>query len=325
MADPKRSSKSSLFRSIVLRLLAGLVSLLFISFVTFLADEMAPGDAATVRAGEKARPDQVERLRHQMGLDRPWPIRYVEFVGHAAKLDFGESYYGTHEPVNSIILRALPMTLRLALLSVLLATLVGVTLGTLAGVFRDGWVDRAVLTFSTFGVTMPNFVLAPILVYIFAVQLNQLPTTWEVHLRAPEPFYLILPVIVLSARTTATITRLTRASMIDTLGMEFIRLAVAKGVPPLRVVLVHGLRNAILPVLTTIGTSFGFLLTGSFVVETVFTMPGLGHAAIDSILKGDTPVILATTLVAGALFVLVNLVVDLILPIADPRIRESQV
>ncbi|MES1228266.1 MAG: ABC transporter permease, partial [Armatimonadota bacterium] len=269
--------------------------------------------------------EQVERLRHQMGLDRPWPVRYVEFVGKAVRLDFGESYYGMREPVGKIILRALPMTLRLALYSVILATLVGVTLGTLAGVFRDRWIDRMVLTLSTLGVTMPNFVLAPLLVYIFAVQLDRLPTTWEVNLKGPEFLYLILPVTVLSARTTATITRLTRASMIDTLGMEFIRLAVAKGVPPFRVVVFHGLRNAILPVLTTIGTSLGFLLTGSFVVETIFTMPGMGYAAIDAILKKDSPVILATTLVAGALFVLINLVVDLILPLVDPRIRESQV
>ena len=324
MADPKRPS-NNLFRAIALRLLAGALSLLFISLVTFVAGEMAPGDAATQRAGEKATLEQVAALRHQMGLDRPWPVRYVEFVSKASRLDFGESYYGTQEPVNTILLRALPMTLRLAMYSIILATLVGVSFGTLAGVFRDSWIDRVVLTLSTLGVTTPNFVLAPVLVFIFAVQMNQLPTTWEVHLKAPEFYYLILPVIVLSARTTATITRLTRASMIDTLGMEFIRLAVAKGVPPVRVVLFHGLRNAILPVLTTIGTSFGFLLTGSFVVETVFIMPGLGHAAINAIVQKDSPVILATTLVAGALFVLVNLIVDLILPIVDPRIRESQV
>ena len=324
VADTKRPPRN-LLQAIFTRLLAGLVSLLFISLVTFLADELAPGDAATIRAGDKARPEQVDRLRHQMGLDRPWPVRYVEFLGKASRLDFGESYHSTHEPVSTIIQRSLPMTLRLARLSVLVACLFGVAMGTVAGVFRDRWPDRAVLTLGTLGVTLPNFVLAPILVFVFAVQLNYLPTTWELNLRAPEPYYLILPVLVLSARTTATITRLTRASMVDTLGMEFIRLAVAKGVPPARVVLVHGLRNAILPVLTTLGTSLGFLLTGSFVVETVFTMPGLGFAAIDAILKGDSPVILATTLVAGSIFVLVNLGVDLVLPLVDPRIRESQV
>lgn len=309
----------------MLRLLGGLVSLFFISLVTFLADEVAPGDAATVRAGEKATLEQVERMRRQMGLDRPWPVRYAEFATKAARFDFGESYFATKEPVNKIIARALPMTFKLAGFSILVATLVGIALGVLAGVNAERGIDKAILTLSTLGVTLPNFVVAPLLVYVFAVQLNQLPTTWEVNLRAPEPFYWILPVLVLSARTCATLTRLTRASMIDNLSQEFIRLAVAKGLSPLRITLRHALPNAILPVITAIGTSLGALLTGSFVVETVFTMPGLGFTGIDAILKGDSPVILATTMVAGVLFVLINLAVDLLLPILDPRIRESQV
>lgn len=309
----------------LLRLFYGLVSLVFISLVTFLADEIAPGDAATAVAGEKATQAQVERLRTQMGLDRPWPIRYVEFVGHAVKFDFGESYFGTKEPVNTILGRALPMTMTLAGSAIVLAAILGISLGTVAAVWQNKPPDRIALTMSTLGVTVPNFVLAPILVYIFAVRMDKLPTTWEVNRVAPDFFYLILPVVVLSARPAASLTRLTRASMVDTLSQEFIRLAVAKGVPPWQIYLKHALRNAILPVLTSIGTSFGYLLTGSFVVETIFTMPGLGHAAIDAILKGDTPLILASTLVSGALFVLVNLLVDMVLPMIDPRIRESQI
>ena len=324
MADHS-PSKPKLFRAIVLRLLAGVVSLLFISFVTFAANELAPGDAATVRAGEKATPEQVQRIRHEMGLDLPWPIRYVEFVGKAARFDFGTSYFATREPVGAIIGRALPMTLKLATFSIIFATFVGIVMGVVASVFAESWIDRVILSLGTLGVTVPNFVLAPILVYVFAVKLNQLPTTWEINLRAPEPYYWILPVIVLSARTAASLMRLTRASMLDTLSQEFIRLAVAKGLSPFRIYVHHALRNAILPVITAIGTSLGFLLTGSFVVETVFTMPGLGFTGIDAILKGDSPVILATTLVAGAIFVFINLVVDLILPLVDPRIRESQV
>ncbi|MBS1707544.1 MAG: ABC transporter permease [Armatimonadetes bacterium] len=324
MADPKRPA-SGVWRAVLLRLFYGLVSLVFISLVTFLADEIAPGDAATAVAGEKATQAQVERLRTQMGLDRPWPIRYVEFVGHAVKFDFGESYFGTKEPVNTILGRALPMTMTLAGSAIVLAAILGISLGTVAAVWQNKPPDRIALTMSTLGVTVPNFVLAPILVYIFAVRMDKLPTTWEVNRVAPDFFYLILPVVVLSARPAASLTRLTRASMVDTLSQEFIRLAVAKGVPPWQIYLKHALRNAILPVLTSIGTSFGYLLTGSFVVETIFTMPGLGHAAIDAILKGDTPLILASTLVSGALFVLVNLLVDMVLPMIDPRIRESQI
>lgn len=314
-----------LAKSILVRLLFGLVSLIFISFVTFVADEITPGDAATIQAGEKARPEDVQNLRRQMGLDRPWLERYVEFVGNAARFDFGRSYLGSKPEVSKIIGKALPMTLKIALLAILLAAAIGIFLGTIAGVYQNKAQDRAVLTLSTLGVTVPNFVLAPVLVYFFAVRMDALPQTWEVHLRAPEFYYLLLPVVILSARPMASLTRLTRASVVDTLQQEFVRLATAKGVPPTRLVFRHVLRNALLPVITAIGTSFGFLLTGSFIIERAFLIPGLGSEAIEAILKRDTPVIQATVLVAGGLFILINLIVDLILPLLDPRIREAQV
>lgn len=320
-------SGHKLGRQIALRLLYGAVSLLFISLATFLIDEVAPGDAALVRAGEKATAQQVQRIREEMGLDRPWPIRYVEFLGKAVRFDFGESYYGIREPVSEIIKRNLPATIRLSLMSIVLAAAIGIMLGTVAAVYEGRAADRAVLSVSTLGVTIPNFVLAPLLVYLFVLKWDMLPLNWEIEANriAPEIYYLILPVVILAARPMAMLTRLTRASMIETLQQEFIRLAVAKGVPSLRLYLVYALRNAILPVVTAIGTSFGFLLTGSFIIETIFTMPGIGHAAIEAIQKGDTPVILATVMIAGALFIFVNLVVDLMLPALDPRIRESQV
>lgn len=314
-----------LARAVVLRLLYGLVSLLFISLVTFVADEAAPGDAATILAGDKASPEVVRSIRREMGLDRPWPIRYVEFVGKAARFDFGDSYYGTKEPVGDILRRTLPMTARIAAFAILLAAAVGIALGTLAAIHENKGADRAVLTLSTLGVTVPNFVLAPLLVYVLSVRMDLLPQTWAVERVAPDFYYLVLPVCILAARPMAMLTRLTRASMIETLRQEFVRLATAKGVPGTRLVLRHALPNAILPVITQIGTSFGFLLTGSFVIEQAFAVPGLGKTGIDAILRGDTPVIQATTLVAGALFVGINLLVDLALPLIDPRIRESQV
>ena len=313
-----------LARAIAFRLLYGALSLLFISFVTFIASVNAPGDPATRIAGEKASLDTIARIRHHYGFDRPWLVRYGLYLEHAVEGDFGTSYYGTKEPVADIIARDLPMTIRLATIAMLLAAIVGILLGTTAAVYQNRFGDRSILIFSTLGVTLPNFVLAPILVYIFAMQLNQVAINWQ-------PSYgndwraLILPVIVLAARPTAMLTRLTRASMIDTLQQEFIRMAVAKGVPPLRLIFRHALRNAILPVITAIGTSFGFLLTGSFVVETFFTLPGIGHAAIEAMRSGDFPTISATVLIAGALFILINMIVDIILPILDPRIREAQV
>lgn len=314
-----------LARAILLRLAVGVLSLLFISFVTFLADMAAPGDPAVVRAGEKASLQTVQRIRHEMGLDRPWPVRYVDFLVKATHLDFGTSYYGTQEPVGNILKRDVPMTARTALSAILIASIIGILAGTLAAVYQNRAADRGVLILSTLGVTVPTFVLAPILVYIYCMQLNQLPQTWVVERVAPDWVYLILPVAVLAARPAALLTRLTRASMIDTLQQEFIRTAVAKGVPPLRLIFRHALRNAILPVITAIGTSFGFLLTGSFVVERFFVLPGLGRETIEAIQRGDSPVIQACILLTGAMFIGVNLIVDILLPLLDPRIREAQI
>lgn len=315
-----------LAKAIILRLLYGLVSLLFITFVSFAADELAPGDAATVRAGEKATPAQIQQIRHDMGLDRHWAIRYVEMVGNMARGDFGRSNYGIREPVIDILKRDFPMTLRLAFWAMLLASGVGLVAGTLAAIYQSRFVDRSILTFGTLGVTVPNFVLGPVLVLIFGQQgLDKLPSTWSQTLVIPEFYYLILPVIVLAARPMAMLTRLTRASMIETLQQEFVRLAVAKGVPFWRMIFRHALRNAILPVVTAIGTSFGFLLTGSFVTERFFLLPGLGSRTIDAIRQTDAPVFQACIIVTGVMFLLVNLIVDLILPILDPRIREAQV
>jgi len=314
-----------LVKAILLRLLFGAFSLFFISFVTFVAGEFAPGDPATIIGGEKASLETVRLIRHNLGLDQPWPSRYVRYVDHAVHGDFGVSYYGIHEPVHDIIARTLPMTVKLATLAMLLAASFGIFFGALAAVYQRRFLDKSILTISTLGVTTPNFVLGPILVYVFCQRLDQLPNSWSTTLVAPEIVYFILPVAILSARPAALITRLTRASMIDTLDQEFIRTAVAKGVPRGRLLFRHALRNAILPVITTIGTSFGFLLTGSFVIERYFLMPGLGSAVIEGIQQINMPVVQAGVLVTGAMFIFLNLVVDILLPILDPRIRESQI
>lgn len=314
-----------LARAILLRLLFGALSLLFISLVTFVAGALAPADPATIEAGEKATAADLARIRHEMGLDRPWPIRYVEYLDHAAHGDFGNSYAGQKKPVSQVIAERLPITAEMALLSLLLASGVGLALGTCAGIYRNKAPDRAVLTLSTLGVTLPNFVLAPILVYIYAIRLDWLPVAWKMDRPQGDFVYLILPVCILAARPAALITRLTRQSMIDTLQQEFIRMAVAKGVPRFRLYIRHGLRNAILPVVTAIGTSFGFLLTGSFVMDRAFTIPGIGSATIEAITGNDMPVVQACVLVTGAMFIGINMLVDMLLPILDPRIRESQV
>jgi peptide/nickel transport system permease protein len=315
-----------LARAILFRLFYGVLSLVFITFVAFLADELAPGDLATVLAGEKGNsPKVVQQLRHDLGLDRPMLIRYADYLVKTAQGDFGQSFRPTKGTVAELLKQNLPMTLRIAFMALLLAIVVGISLGTLAAVYENRATDRLVLVFSTLGVTIPNFVLAPILVYFFSVQLGYVPQNWEPNLRAPLFLYLILPVFVLSLRPMTTLTRLTRASMIETMKQEFIKLAIAKGVGTNRLIFCHALRNAILPVVTQLGTNFGFLLTGSFVVERFFTLPGIGRIGIEAIQDGDMPVVQATILVTGAMFILINLIVDLLLPIIDPRIRERAI
>jgi peptide/nickel transport system permease protein len=319
------SALPGVLRAVSLRLLYGILSLVFISFIVFLADEVSPGDAATVLAGDKASIAQVEQLREQLGLNRPWPTRYFEFLGKAVKLDFGKSYYGTKRNVREMIIEKLPMTALLAFTGIVIAAIVGIGFGTIASIYRTRPPDTAILILSTLGVTVPTFVLAPALVYYFSTKMNYLPPAWEVNLRAPMWMYLILPVSILAARPSALLTRVTRASMIETMQQEFIRTAIAKGVSPGRLIFRHALRNAILPVITVVGTSFGFMLTGSFVLETVFTIPGIGQEGIDAILQGDMPRIQGIVLTTGFMFLLLNLVVDILLPILDPRIREAQV
>lgn len=366
-----------LAKAILLRLLFGGFSLLFISFVTFVAGALSPGDPATILGGEKASLATIQQIRHNLMLDRPWPEQYWRYLTHTAQGDFGVSYYSTHEPVRDILARTIPMTLKMATEAIILASALGIFFGALAAVYEKrgiipstklgraihkclaaSWAlgilelctgnlhwaiptmcatipltiltfvyftDESILTLSTLGVTTPNFVLAPILVYIFVQKLDRLPLTWQIPLSAPEYMYFILPVTILAARPAALITRLTRASMIDTLDQEFIRTAVAKGVPRGRLLFRHALRNAILPVITAIGTSFGFLLTGSFVLERYFLMPGLGSTVIEAIQQIDMPVVQAGVLVTGAMFIVLNLGVDMLLPILDPRIRESQI
>jgi ABC-type dipeptide/oligopeptide/nickel transport system permease component len=314
-----------LVRAMLLRLLYGGLSLLFISVVTFMAGAFSPSDAATLQAGEKASAADVAMLRHQMGLDRPWPIRYVEYVEHALHGDLGNSLMGTKEPVKKILVRCVPITAEIALISICVAAIVGISVGVVSSVYRNKGPDRVALTLSTLGVTIPNFVLAPILVYIFAIKLNRLPTNWRLDRPEGDFYYLLLPVTILAARPAAVIMRLTRASMIETLQQEFIRTAIAKGVPRFRLYTRHALRNAILPVVTAIGTNFGFLLTGSFVIDRAFTIPGIGSRTIEAIISNDMPVVQACVLVTGAMFILLNTLIDMALPFIDPRIRESQI
>lgn len=320
-----------LLKRIGIRLLWAIPTLIFISFVTFGIAELAPGDAATAIAGEHGNDELVARIRKEMGLDKPFLVRYVDFVSRAMKGDFGRSWYplGSEDTyVRDILADRSLRSLQMATLAIVLAAFFGVVLGVVAGIWHNRWPDRLAVILSTLGICIPNFVLAPLFILVFALQLDVLPMTWPSVNADQMSFvellpYLLMPVIILATRPAAVITRLTRAAMIDVLSQDYIRTAKAKGVPFFRLVFHHAFRNCLVPVTTAIGTSFGYLLTGSFIVETAFRVPGLGQKTIDAIYKGDYPIIQAVVLLFAVAFILVNLVVDLVLPMLDPRIREG--
>lgn len=312
-----------LVRILSLRFLYAFVTLVFVVFVTFVIDAIAPGGPEYAIVGEKGTPEAYARVRHELGRDRPLPERFSNYLVDVLQLKLGNSYYGTKEPVLDIVKTSIMMTAKIATICIILASIIGILLGVLGAVYQNTWVDKFVLTISTFGVTIPNFVLAPVLAYYFAIKLDLLPLTWEVHRVLPDFYYLVLPITILSLRPGAMITRLTRATMTDMLQQEFIRFAVAKGVPSIRIIFRHALRNAILPVITGIGFNYGFLLTGAFIVEQIFTIPGIGQVSIEAILQRNTPLIEGTVIVTAALFIFINLLVDMALPFLDPRIREA--
>jgi ABC-type dipeptide/oligopeptide/nickel transport system permease component len=236
-------------------------------------------------------------------------------VWNAVRGDFGISLYN-RRPVGDIIRESFPATATLAVGAILLAVLVGIPAGIVAAVWHNRLPDRLSMTGVVLGISVPNFVMATLLILLVSVRLGWLPVAgWG------TPEYLVLPVLVLAARPAASVARFTRTSMLEVLQQDYIRTARAKGVSEHLVILKHALPNALLPVVTVIGNAFGYLLTGSFIVETVFAVPGVGYRSIEAILRRDYPVIQATTLLFAFLFIVVNLMVDILYTRLDPRVR----
>jgi ABC-type dipeptide/oligopeptide/nickel transport system permease component len=302
-------------RYVLSRLLQAIPTLLLISFLTFIMGYLAPGDPIRMILGERSDPQAVAQVRRELGLDQPWYVQYGRFVWKAVRGDFGISLYN-RRPVGDIIRESFPATATLAVLAILLAITVGIPAGVVAAVWHNRLPDRLSMAGVVLGISVPNFVLATLLILLVSVRLGWLPVAgWG----APE--YVVLPVLVLAARPSASIARFTRTSMLEVLQQDYIRTARAKGVPEPFVILKHALPNALLPVVTVIGNAFGYLLTGSFIVETVFAVPGVGYKSIEAILRRDYPVIQATTLLFAFLFIVVNLLVDILYTRLDPRVR----
>ena len=322
-----------LLRFVALRLALAVPTLLAISFLVFFAAYLSPADPVDIMLGQRASPQIKASKRHELGLDRPPLVRYGNYVwGIATRGDFGNSYHST-EPIKSTIGRGFKNTAVLAVSALLLALVVGVPLGIASAVYANRWFDRVAMTLALTGVAVPSFVLAPLLVLALAIWLKttalaplSLPVIgFSLEAGRTAPAYFVLPVMVLSARSMALIARLTRSAMLDVLGQDYIRTARAKGLSRPLVLFKHALKNAFPPILTVAGTTFGYLLSGSFVVETFFNIPGIGNQSIRSIVDRDYPVVQALALLLATSFVLVNILVDVLYGTLDPRARTVAV
>ncbi|MBK9703183.1 MAG: glutathione ABC transporter permease GsiC [Betaproteobacteria bacterium] len=296
--------------------LAGLAPTLFIvAVLVFLFVHLLPGDPARLAAGQDATPETVELVRQDLGLDKPLPEQFARFVSGALRGDFGRSLR-TKRPVGTEIAERFMPTFWLTVTSMSWSVVFGMGIGVLSAVWRNRWPDRVGMTLAVSGISFPAFALGMVLMEIFAVQLNWLPTVGADSWR-----HYVLPSLTLGAAVAAIMARFTRSSFVDILQEDYIRTARAKGLPESAVVAKHGLRNALIPVVTMMGLQFGFLLGGSIVVEVVFNWPGLGRLLVDAVGMRDYPVIQALVLLFSLEFILINLVVDVLYGLINPTIR----
>jgi peptide/nickel transport system permease protein len=302
--------------------------------VVFLLVHIIPGDPARVLLGEDATPQAVVTLRHALGLDLPLPAQFVRYVGHLLRGDLGQSMF-QNASVAALILARLPATIEVAVMAVLISMALGITLGSIAAVFQGSAIDLACLVFAQLGVSVTVFWLGILLMYVFAVELHWLPAIGRgtpllaaigaALLGHPGVLldtlaHLAMPATALGLQGAAIICRLVRGAMLETLASDYVRTARAKGLHPLRVVMRHALRNALLPAVTMIGWQFGNLLGGAVLTEGIFGWPGLGQLAVGAISQRDIPLVQGVVLTFAVVFGLVSLATDLLYAVIDPRI-----
>ena len=328
---------------IIKRVLGVIPVLLCVSMLVFGFLRLIPGDPALIMLGERATEENIARVREQLGLNRPVYEQYLTFLGNALRGDLGRSVL-RQEPVAQEILRRFPATIELALAAMLIAVVVGIPAGVLSAVRRGSWFDSSSMLVALTGVSMPIFWLGLMLIYLFAVVLHVLPTggrldagthlapitnlvlvdsllRWNIPVFVEGLRHLLLPALALGTIPMAIIARMTRSSMLEVLGQDYIRTAHAKGLMARTVVVRHALRNAWLPIITVVGLQVGILLSGAILTETVFSWPGIGRWLVDAIYARDYPIVQGVTLVIALIFVVVNLSVDILYALVDPRIR----
>ena len=304
-----------MFQYLIRRLLGLLPTLLIVAVLVFFFVHLLPGDPARLAAGAEADLQTIELVRRDLGLDRPLPEQFLRFVSGAVQGDFGRSMR-TKRPVMDEIAERFPYTLKLTVAAMGWSVLTGLAIGVYAAVKRNRWQDRLGMTLAVSGISFPSFALGLLLMMVFAVELGWLPTVGADSWR-----HYILPSLTLGAGVAAVMARFTRSAFVDVLHEDYIRTARAKGVSEVGVVLKHGLRNALIPVVTMMGLQFGFLLGGSIVVEKVFNWPGMGRLLVDAVEMRDYPVIQADVLLFSLQFILINLIVDMLYGVINPTIR----
>ncbi len=312
-----------MFAYILRRIMATIPVMAVVALFVFSLLYIAPGDPAAIIAGDQATPADVERIRASLGLDRPFLIRFGDWLWHVLNGDLGTSIF-TNLPVTHMIAQRVQPTFSLMVLTLTIALSLAIPMGVLAAWKHGTWIDRVVMIFAVLGFSLPVFVVGYLLAYTFALQLDMFPV------QGYTPFEdgfgkwlgnLVLPAVALAGVYMALIARITRATMLEVLNQDYVRTARAKGVGQRAILFVHALKNAAVPIVTIVGIGFASLIGGAVVTESVFAIPGLGRLVVDAILRRDYPVIQGVVLMFSFVYVIVNLLVDLLYTVFDPRIR----
>ena len=312
-----------MFNYVVRRILATIPVMAIVALFVFSLLFIAPGDPAAVIAGDQATPADVERIRQSLGLDRPFLLQFSDWAWRLLHADLGRSIF-TNLPVTTMIAQRIEPTLSLMVITLILSVAVAVPIGVLAAWKVGTWFDRAIMGFAVFGFSVPVFVVGYLLAYLFALELEWLPVQGYTPIAQglwPWLQNLILPSIALGCVYIALIARITRATMLEVLQQDYIRTARAKGLGQSPILFLHALKNASVPIVTVIGIGIALLIGGAVVTESVFAIPGLGRLTVDAILRRDYPIIQGVVLLFSFVYVLVNLAIDLIYTLLDPRIR----
>lgn len=306
-----------MIRYIIKRIVVLIPVVLVTSFLIYWAMNLTGGDPALTLAPDNATAEQIDALREEMGLNDPFMVRYFRYMGGMVKGDLGESYV-TKKDVFQSFMEKLPNTLQLGGMAVLIAVVISIPLGIYTAIHQNTWKDNAGMVFALFGTSMPNFWLGLMLILLFSLKLGWLPSGGKSGFNS-----LILPALTVGLGLAALITRTTRSSMLDVIRQDYMTTARAKGASEKRVIYKHGLKNALIPIITAIGLQMSLVITGSVLAETVFSWPGIGRLVYDSISKRDTPMVTGAIIMCSILMCLINLVVDLIYAFFDPRIKAQ--